>query len=549
MARKAVQKISKNRVEVLSKLESEKYDLLVIGGGITGVGIALDAQTRGLKTALVEMQDFASGSSSRSTKLIHGGLRYLKQFEFGLVNRIGRERAIVHHIAPHLVHPDKMLLPLVKGGNFGKWLTSIGLALYDWLAGVRKSERRRMLSFKGAIKAEPLLNRDKLEGAGYYAEYRTDDSRLVIGIAKTAMEHGARLVNYVRATEFLNLNGKVSGIKVLDEISGKEFFIHAKKIVNACGPWVDEIRAIDGSLSGKKLHLTKGVHIVVDKKKLPLKQTVYFDNDDKRMLFAIPRGKFVYLGTTDTHYKGDIANPLAEKSDVEYILKACNSMFPSAHLQIRDVQSAWAGLRPLIHEEGKTLSEISRKDEIFISESGLITIAGGKLTGYRLMAEKVVNLLAKKMERNLEPCLTENLQITGGEFDNYQSVQLFVDEILSRYSSIIPNRLDAEYLVYNYGRDTEFIAQKAVNMELEPDLAIAISELEYSIDNEMVARGVDFFERRTGRINFGIQSITKIRSEVMAHMATRLNWSSDRLQQENSLLNASLKKVNIYGIE
>ena len=280
-----------NRKEILSKLANQSYDLIVVGGGITGAGIALDAASRGLKTALVEKNDFAFGTSSRSTKLIHGGLRYLKQLEFGLVKEVGSERAVVHRLAPHLVVPEKMLLPLSEKKGLGYWLTSIGLKVYDWLAGVKPEDQRRMLTKLQTLKSEPLLRKDDVKGGAIYAEYRTDDARLTIEIVKAAVTHGADVLSYAEAFDFVYNGDQVAGIKVRDGISGEEFVMQSKVVVSAAGPWVDELREINKSKTGKRLHLTKGVHIVVAHSRFPVQQAIYFDVEDGRMIFAIPRGR------------------------------------------------------------------------------------------------------------------------------------------------------------------------------------------------------------------------------------------------------------------
>src|SRR5688572_14373769 len=322
------------RPATIHKLITEHYDLLIIGGGITGAGIALDAASRGLKTALIEKNDFAFGTSSRSTKLIHGGLRYLKQLEFGLVKEVGSERAIVHKLAPHLVIPEKMLLPLSEKKGLGYWLTSIGLKIYDWLAGVRPADQRKMLTKQQTLKYEPLLKKDDIKGGAIYAEYRTDDARLTIEIIKTAAAQGADLLSYGKATDFIYSDSYISGVKVSDQLSAQFIEISAKVIVNAAGPWVDELRDLNKSKEGKRLHLTKGVHIVVPHERLPVKQAIYFNVDDGRMIFAIPRGRTTYVGTTDTNYKGDKSQVFTTRADVTYLLQAVNTAFPSAHLQI-----------------------------------------------------------------------------------------------------------------------------------------------------------------------------------------------------------------------
>ena len=301
-----------DRTSIVKSLDKENFDLLVIGGGITGAGIALDAASRGLKVALVEKGDFASGTSSKSTKLIHGGLRYLKQFDFWLVKEVGSERAIVHNLAPHLVIPEKMVLPLIEGGSYGKWLTSIGLKIYDILAHVGGDDKRQMLSKKEALALEPLLPKKILKGAGYYAEYRTDDARLTIENLKKSLAYGVRALNYAEVTNFIYEKERVAGAIVKDVTSGKEITIKSKYVISAAGPWVDELRSINNSKKGKRLHLTKGIHLVFPHEKLPVQHSVYFDVPDGRMIFAIPRGKITYVGTTDTNY--DLDNTAVNQS-------------------------------------------------------------------------------------------------------------------------------------------------------------------------------------------------------------------------------------------
>ncbi len=258
-------------------LKNERFDLLVIGGGITGAGIALDAAARGLKVALVEMHDFAAGTSSRSTKLVHGGLRYLKQFEVKLVAEVGKERAVVFENGPHVTKPEWMLLPIYRGGTFGMFTTSIGILAYDFLAGVKKKERRKMLDANETLKREPLLRKQGLMGGAVYVEYRTDDARLTIEVMKAAVEKGAVALNYAKAEALHYENGKVAGAIISNELNGTNFTITAKVVVNATGPWVDFIREKDHSITGKRLKWSKGSHVVINQTKFPLQQAVYFD--------------------------------------------------------------------------------------------------------------------------------------------------------------------------------------------------------------------------------------------------------------------------------
>ncbi|MDF2938102.1 MAG: glycerol-3-phosphate dehydrogenase [Paenibacillaceae bacterium] len=448
-----------SRPELIHDLEAGTFDLIIIGGGITGAGIAWDAAKRGLRAVLIEQGDFASGTSSRSTKLIHGGLRYLKKGEVSLVKEVGREREWLYGSAPHLLTPAPMLLPLYKGGTFGYWSASIGLAVYDRLAGVLKQERRVMLRAGRAAKQEPLLKGEGLKGAGLYYEYRSDDARLTMEVLKTANRHGALAINYMQAVDFLYYKSKVCGVTAIDRLTGMEVEIRAKKVVNAAGPWVDLVRAKDHAIRGKTLLLTKGIHLVVSHSKLPVKQSAYFDAPDGRMIFVIPRGKKTYIGTTDTVFTGDPNLVRVTESDQEYLLKAVTEIFPRVKLTANDVESMWAGLRPLIHQEGKKPSDISRKDEIWESPSGLITIAGGKLTGFRVMAEKTVDTItdriASESRQTFAPCTTDREVISGGDCgrcETYEELreQLLehgvkrgltakaVNELLDRYGSNLP---------------------------------------------------------------------------------------------------------------
>ncbi len=529
-------------------------DLVIIGGGITGAGIALDAASRGLKVALVEKDDFASGTSSKSTKLIHGGLRYLKQFDFWLVKEVGSERAIVHKLAPHLVLPEKMLLPLIEGGSYGKWLTSIGLKVYDILAQVSGEDKRRMLEKKEALKLEPLLPKKILKGAGYYAEYRTDDARLTLENIKTALPYGALALNYARVTEFFYEEGMVAGVTVKDGISDSEFVIRSRYVINATGPWVDELRSLNHSKKGKRLHLTKGIHLVFPHHKLPVKQSVYFDVPDGRMIFAIPRGKITYVGTTDTNFTKNKDHVDIDLADALYLLSAVNHMFPSIELEMDDIESSWAGLRPLIHEEGKSASELSRKDEIFTSDTGLISMAGGKLTGYRKMAERVVNRIAKKMEEEngteLPECFTDTIPLCGNAFKKHKHVKKYIAEIHQRIKTDGFSEYDAWYLVTNYGIQTDMILDYYTDVKAGDNaIRMAIAELRFGIDYEMVRTPMDFFIRRTGRLYFDIGSIEPLMDPILAEFEKIFKVNGEQLASWKDIIEATVKEHSSFSLE
>jgi len=539
-----------HRGEILQRLSSQPFDLVIIGGGITGAGIALDAAARGLKTALVEKNDFAFGTSSRSTKLIHGGLRYLKQLEFGLVKEVGSERAVVHQLAPHLVVPEKMLLPLSDKKGLGYWLTSIGLKVYDWLAGVKPEDQRRMLTKLQTLKHEPLLRKDDVKGGAIYAEYRTDDARLTIEIIKAAVRYGASILSYTKVTDFVYENDQITGLQVKDQISGQQFTIQGKVVVSAAGPWVDELRDLNKSKTGKRLHLTKGVHIVVSHEKFPVRQAIYFDVDDGRMIFAIPRGRTTYIGTTDTFYDGDKDNVVATQKDAQYLLAAVNLMFPSVNLSLDDIESSWAGLRPLIHEEGKSASELSRKDEIFESPTGLISIAGGKLTGYRKMAERVVNLVIKKQfgDREFAPCKTQQIMLAGDSLANVKQVRKFTQTVVEKVQAYGLSALTGRYLVENYGQQAEDILKHMAGLnESSSEVSLLKAELWYCIRHEMVCTLQDFFVRRTGLIYFDIHKIQRWKEAVAKECATQLGWNDSRTSLELLELETLLKSLRRFN--
>lgn len=538
-----------NRPAIIRKLSSEKYDVVVIGGGITGAGIALDAASRGLKTALVEKNDFAFGTSSRSTKLIHGGLRYLKQLEFGLVKEVGSERAVVHQLAPHLVVPEKMLLPLSDKKGLGYWLTSIGLKVYDWLAGVKPEDQRKMLTKIQTLKYEPLLKKDDVMGGAIYAEYRTDDARLTIEVIKSAVSYGASILSYAMVSEFTYDNDTVSGVQVVDVISGERFIIQSTVVVSAAGPWVDELRDINKSKSGKYLHLTKGVHIVLPHAKLPVRQAIYFDVEDGRMIFAIPRGRITYVGTTDTTYEGSKDQVFTTLQDAQYLIGAVNSTFPSVKLSVSDIESSWAGLRPLIHEEGKSASELSRKDEIFESDSGLISIAGGKLTGYRKMAERVVGLVIKRhfSDRSLYPCRTNQIRLASNTFGSVKHVRKFTQAIAEKLSALGIGEPANHYLVETYGQQAEAIINYAGKPSPdEAEIALLKAELWYCLHHEMICNLQDFFVRRTGLAYFDIHKVQRWKEVIAQECRDYFLWDDTRMATELAELQALLTALRNF---
>lgn len=535
-----------SRKERNSALKEETLDLFVIGGGITGAGIALDAVTRGLNVGLAEMQDFASGTSSRSTKLVHGGLRYLKQFEIKEVAELGRERAIVYENGPHVTTPVWMLLPFHKGGTFGSISTSVGLKIYDILAGVKRDERRFMLSAEETSEREPLVKQDGLLGGGIYVEYRTDDARLTIEVIKAAVARGAIAQNYLKVVGIKVGKLAFMEVTVEDQLTGEVYVVMAKKVVNATGPWVDDVRKLDGALGDKHLILSKGVHLVFDAADFPLKQAIYFDTEDGRMIFAIPRDGKTYVGTTDTFYEGDPKDITITADDRTYLLDAIRFMFPSLHLTEAHIESGWAGVRPLIHEQGKEPSEISRKDEIWQTDDGLITIAGGKLTGYRKMAEKIIDIVVEQLNKEFGTqfgsSITKRLPISGGDISGSKFFGDFVEKRTKLGQQYGLTAEESQFVARFYGTNVDevFDYVSKANGSLPP---IVYGQLYYAMNEEAASTPLDFFVRRTGALYFNIDFVKQHKKLVIDEMEQYLNWTTEQKLKYTEQLEMEIRQV------
>jgi glycerol-3-phosphate dehydrogenase len=531
-----------DRIDSLNKNQTQLFDLIVIGGGITGAGILLDASSRGLNTLLLEKKDFASGTSGRSTKLIHGGLRYLKEFEFSLVRKVGKERAIVFNNAPHLIVPQKLLLPIYKNGTFKKWQLSIALKLYDWLAGVKKNERKKIFNFNKTILKEPTLNKEGLVGAGFYSEYRTDDARLTLEIIKTAINFNAEAYNYLEVRTIKKSNN-IFHVKAYDTVNNISFEFKSKQLVNASGPWTDDIRKKNNSISKEKICLSKGVHIVLKHENLPIKNPVYFDTLDKRMCFAIPRNNCTYVGTTDTLYeKSEKKEPTPNIKDITYILDSVNNCFDVPKLKLNNVISSWTGLRPLILEEGKKTSEISRKDELIIAQNKMISIAGGKLTGYRLMAKKVVDLIVNNLDRS-EKCYTSEIKISGSKNINQENVNEVKTRLSEKLAEIEIHSNELDYLFHNYGSQlTKIITLLKTNRYN----TIVEAEAHFCIMEENLYYPLDFFLRRTSKLYYSPEKIEEEIILVTPIFSKLLNLNSDEIKLLINQLLAYKKRLTTF---
>jgi glycerol-3-phosphate dehydrogenase len=383
--------IASRRAE-LSALAATSFDLLVIGGGITGAGIARDAAMRGMAVALVEQRDLASGTSSRSSRLIHGGLRYLEQGQIRLVFEAARERKILLDTASHVVWPLEFLFPIHHGDRVPLWKLAAGLWVYDLLALFRTGHRHRVLGKRRALEAEPMLRERGLSGAALYADAQCDDARLVIATARGAIQYGAQVATWTAARSLIFENGRVAGAQVEDTLTGATATIRAGTVINAAGPWSDAIRRMEDPAARPLLRTTRGVHIVVPRERIGHRHAITFLSPiDGRVMFILPWGELSYIGTTDTETQEQPEAAEATEADTLYLLRSANARFPGAHLAREDIVSSWAGLRPLVRDDAGTASDNSREHVIVDGRSRLITVTGGKLTTYRSMAAEAVD--------------------------------------------------------------------------------------------------------------------------------------------------------------
>ena len=553
----------KTREEEIERLKNEKLDLLVIGGGITGAGVALQASAAKMKTGLIDMQDFGSGTSSRSTRLVHGGIRYLKTFDVQVVSDTVKERAVIQHIAPHMTQPDPMILPIYDepGAAFTMFSVKVAMDLYDHLAGIEGDSpltkyANYTMDKEETLKREPQLNSKNLLGAGVYLDYQNNDSRLVLENVKKAHELGCLAVSRLKCVEILHDDQKqANGVRVHDNLTGEDFEIHADVIINTSGPWSDLVRQSDKEVYKKpRLRPTKGVHLVVDQSRLTVPQPTYFGSgtDDGRMIFTIPREGKTYFGTTDTDFRGDYAHPTVEQGDVDYLLGIINKKYPSAHLTIDDVEASWAGVRPLIEVEvegneaadaatGASVSDstsapsaVSRGSSLTEAEDGLITLAGGKLTDYRIMAngamEKILEKLHDKFSKNFTLQDSAEIKVAGGDFDS-DNAEEELARIAKEGEEAGLSKADATEIANLFGSEAEQIYDYARTIKPADGLSLGeTAALDYSLAEEMTLTPVDYLLRRTYHILFKSDTLNEVKTGVVNHMADYYGW--DKMQRE-----------------
>ena len=527
-------------------------DLLVIGAGITGAGVARDASMRGIRTAIVDKDDFGSGTSSRSSRLIHGGLRYLEHHDWRLVFEASRERRVLLAIAPHLVWPRSFLIPSYSRSRLPLWKLAAGLWLYDLLALFRNLRAHRMLGKSRLLREEPGLRERGLRGAGLYYDAQCDDARLTLANVRSAHRHGALTANYVGVTRLEIADGTVRGAHVIDRVTGSEFLVRAAILVNATGPWSDEVRG--ATTDGAALRRTKGVHVAVPRQRLGNQHALAILSPiDGRLVFVVPWGDLSYIGTTDTDTAESADSVRAEGSDVVYLLRSVNALFPNARLQPDDIVSTWAGVRPLLATgDPCDPSSVSREHRIIESDNGLITIAGGKLTTYRVMARDVVNRVRERLRaldgRKLPPGTdTAREPLPGGEV---RDTAVLVEEAEREGFP----RVVAEHLVRAYGAETPAITRLArsdvaLSEHIVPGHPALRAELVHAMRREMAMTLGDLLIRRT-HVFYETSSRGAEEATVIGDLAAReLGWSDDRREAELAAYLSEIQRTEAFQSE
>ncbi len=491
------------RMAALQRLESQTFDVVVVGGGVVGTGCALDAATRGLSTALLEARDWAAGTSSRSSKLIHGGLRYLEQLEFGLVREALRERhLLLTRLCPHLVQPVSFLYPL-RHRVWERAYAGSGVLLYDTLLplGTRSTMRERRLphhrhlSRRKALALAPALRRDSLVGALQYYDAQVDDARHTMTIARTAAAYGATAATGVQVTGFLREGERVSGVHVVDRESGREFDVRARVVVNATGVWTDATQELAGGRGRFQVRASKGIHLVVPRDRLQL-DTGLIIRTEHSVLFVIPWGRHWIIGTTDTDWKLSKAHPAASSSDIDYVLDHLNAVLVTP-LSREDVEGVYAGLRPLLAGESELTSKLSREHLVAMPVPGLVVVAGGKYTTYRVMARDAIDRAAGALEQSVAECVTDEIPLIGAE--GYPALWNR-RRAIAESSGLHPARI--EHLLHRYGSMIDELLELIKNRpELATPLPNADDYLQVEVVYSAMAEGAlhldDILTRRT----------------------------------------------------
>ncbi len=535
-------------------MAAEPVDVLVIGGGITGAGIARDAALRGFRTAVVDKGDLGGGTSSLSSRLIHGGIRYLEQGEFRLVFEASHERRVLLGIAPHLVHPLPFLFPVYRGARVPAWKLRAGMWLYDLLAAFHNVKWHRWLGRKATQRLEPGLRDKELKGAALYYDAQTDDARLVIATMRSAAQAGALVANYTEATALLKPDGRVGGATVRDALTGQASTIRALVVVNAAGPWVDRVRSLDDAGADPLLRPTKGVHVAVPRKRIGHTHAVTLTSPiDGRVMFVLPWDDLSYIGTTDSDDDVSPDEVRATADEVVYLLRSANAFFPHARLSPADVVASWAGLRPLLRPPRVvTASAASREHRVVESPSGLLTIAGGKLTTYRVMARDVVDRVAARLrELDGRPRATrvptDRLPLPGGETADLEGL---VKTAVERGAS----DRTARHLVARYGSESAAVLNlvdrdRALGRPIVAGRPALWAEVAHAVEREMAVRLSDVLVRRLHLFYATSDQGMPAASPVAEWLAEPLGWDAMRRGEEVAAYQELVERSRAFAKE
>lgn len=519
-----------DRDENWRRLGEDDFDVVVIGGGVTGAGCALDAATRGLKVALVEARDLAAGTSSRSSKLFHGGLRYLEQLEFSLVREALHERELMlNRLAPHLVKPVSFLYPLTHR-IWERPYTAAGLLMYDTMGGARSVPGQKHLSRAGAQRMVPALKRSAMIGGIRYYDAQADDARHTMTLARTAARYGAVVRTSTQVVGFLREADRVAGVRLRDVEDGRETEVRAQAVINATGVWTDELQRLSGSRGRFRVRASKGVHIVVPRDRI-VSETGLILRTEKSVLFVIPWDNHWIIGTTDTDWNLDLAHPSATKSDIDYILEHVNAVLATP-LTNDDIEGVYAGLRPLLAGESDESSKLSREHAVAHVAPGLVAIAGGKYTTYRVMAADAVDAIGQDVSGRIASSITDKVPLLGA--DGYHALVNQVDQIASEHG-LHPHRV--RHLLDRYGSLIhDVLAVADGRPELLKPLQAAPNYLQaevvYAVSHEGALHLEDVLTRRT-RISIEYPHRGVGCAEATARlMAEQLGWDEQRIARE-----------------
>lgn len=519
----------------LADIAAEPADLLVIGGGITGAGVARDAAMRGLRTVLVDQSDLAAGTSSRSSRLIHGGLRYLETGNLRLVLEANSERRILLRIAPHLVWPLPFIFPVHRGDRIALWRLAAGMWCYDGLALFRNVRLHRMLGKRALLEAEPMLRERGLLGGARFYDAQCDDARLVLATARSAIYHGALVANYTAVRSLERTAGRVVGAELEDVLTGARAVVRAGVIVNAAGPWADRVRWLEDPAAEPLLRPTKGVHVVVERSRIDHREAIIFPSPiDGRILFILPWGELSYIGTTDTDTKESPDTPTVSEEDIVYLLRSANARFPNARLSVDDVRASWAGLRPLLSARGAESSR-SREHTIVTGLAGMVTVAGGKLTTYRTMAREVVDRALRELRfRDGRPrhaeARTDEESLPGGEAADLATFRERGLEI-----GMSPDTVD--HLLRHYGTESAGICNlcardRGLLRRLAPPHPAIEAEVIHAVRRELAQRVEDVLLRRIHIYYEHAAHGVAAASRVAELMGGELGWDPGRMRAE-----------------